>query len=486
MTKLSSVKKYGKSAISSTKKVGDVFEKRVFRYFSTEIAANRFWAKKANCKVFSKKGYPSKDRNGKIVFDVSIELYLPGANEYSSLILIECKNYTHPVPVDDVEEFFTKVQQVGAANAKAVIASAASFQSGAQEFAKSKGMGLLRYFDRRDFKWELKRSPSASARSTAAKDAYLVERGLSETEFRSCVFDLYLQSPTRRTNSLWDFFEDLVLDAGLSPDQVRLVSNARSKLSNQVPFLEKDDLESRSAEILADIGYSGAEVSLDALCERESHANRLVVRTGVIPAVSDSWSGALGRITFAPLVIEIFAQESANRGRERFTLAHELAHHLLAHGQHMTREYCDDEDFILDRRSLLEGSDIARMEFQANYFAASLLMPRTYFLEDFQRLTRSLDIRDRGYGALYVDDQPCNLQSFRIVTSDLMQTYGVSRTAAKIRLESLGLLRDGRQKSDLSAQVAEILKKDLGVKESYQHAPRRVTPGDSIETNGAG
>jgi hypothetical protein len=33
--------------------------------------------------------------------------------------------------------------------------------------------------------------------------------------------------------------------------------------------------------------------------------------------------------------------------------------------------------------------------------------------------------------------------------------------------------------------IEAILKDDLGVKENYEHAPKRVTPGDSIETNGA-
>ena len=432
----------------SAKQTGDVFEKRVRDYFRAEIAADRFWATKDNCRIFWKKGYHSKDRNTKIVFDVSIEFYLPGAKEYSSLVLIECKNYRHSVLVDDVEEFFAKVQQVASANGKAVIASTAPFQTGTREFAKSKGIGLLRYFDRRDFKCELKRSPSASARSTSADDSRLVEQGLSEPEFRSCIFDLYLQSPTRLTNSLWDFFEDLILASGLSPDHIRLIANARSKLLNQVPFVEKDELESKSSEILVDIGYSGAEVNLDALCAREAHAAGLA-RRGVIPDAKDDWPVSLGRITFEPLVIEVFAAESVNRARERFTLAHELALHLLAHGRHMTREYCDEDDFVLHQRSLLDGSDIARMEFQASYFAASLLMPRTYFLEDFQRLTRTLDIRDHGFGALYVDDQPCNLQNFRFVTSHLMRTYGVSRTAAKIRLESLGLLREMRQASSL-------------------------------------
>ena len=33
--------------------------------------------------------------------------------------------------------------------------------------------------------------------------------------------------------------------------------------------------------------------------------------------------------------------------------------------------------------------------------------------------------------------------------------------------------------------MAAILAKDLGVKESYQHGPRRVIPSESIEANGA-
>jgi len=94
--------------------------------------------------------------------------FFQGPKEYSALVLIECKNYSHPVPVDDVEEFYSKVQRVAAANAKAVIASTAPFQSGTRSFAKSKGIGLMRYFGNENFKWELKRSPSASARSINA------------------------------------------------------------------------------------------------------------------------------------------------------------------------------------------------------------------------------------------------------------------------------------------------------------------------------
>ncbi len=153
----------------STTRAGDSLERAIYDLFATEIEADRFFAKKTNCKLFRKKSYYSKDRGEKIIFDISIEVYLPGATDYSMLMLIECKRYTHAVPVDDAEEFFTKVQQVAAANAKAVIASTASFQSGTRAFAKSKGIGLLRYFDATNFKWELRRSPSAGARDRSRR-----------------------------------------------------------------------------------------------------------------------------------------------------------------------------------------------------------------------------------------------------------------------------------------------------------------------------
>lgn len=432
------------AAASPTQK-GNSLERRIRDLFQTEIDADRFWAKKKNCKVFWKKGYFSKDRGTEIIFDVAIELYLPGARDYSCVVLIECKNYAHSVPVDDAEEFFAKVQQVAAANVKAVIASTASFQYGTREFAKSKGIGLMRYFGPENFKWELKRSPSGSAQTTAPEAAVLVGSALSLDTFHGVTFDLYLQSPVRDTNSLWDFFEDLILDSALTQRQARRIANRRSKLSSQVPFFDKGELESKAADILATLDYSGGEVNLDLLCERESARTGLKVERGVSGPASAANAPVLGRITFDPPVIQVYAVGLPHHGRDRFTLAHELSHHALNHGRFLVRESCDDKDFALQRSPAFEGTDVARMEFQANFLAAALLMPRTYVAEDFHRFVRALEIPNRGFGPLYVDDQPCNLQNFDAVTRGLMQRYGVSRSAAKIRLESLGLLRDARR-----------------------------------------
>ena len=418
--------------------IGDSLELAIQSLFQEQIDAGLFFSKEC-CKVFRKKGYYSKDRGANIVFDVSIEMYLPGAAEYSMLWLIECKKLSRSVSVDDAEEFFAKVQQVAGANGKAVLASNASFQSGAKAFAKSKGMGLLRYFDPSSFKWELRRSSSGGARNT---DSDYADAGLSREGYVSTAFDLYMQSPTRATNSLWDFAEDMALDSGLPPATIAALSNRRNRLGAQVPFREADDLEAKAAEILSDVSYTAGLVSLDDICARQASRCGLSVVTGLALDDTDDPNPVLGRIRFEPLEILVYAQ--AHSGRERFTLAHELAHHLLGHGSYMARESSDEQDFVLKRKGLAQGTDIARMEFQANYFAASLLMPRLSFVNDFRLLMRLLDVSDRGFGSLYVDNQACNLQTFAHVTGQLMQRYGVSRAATTIRLESLRLLKDAR------------------------------------------
>ncbi len=239
-----------------------------------------------------------------------------------------------------------------------------------------------------------------------------------------------------------------MLDTSLTSAQAGRVANARSGLASQVPFLEKDELESRATKTLTEIGYVEGEVSLDAVCAREKDRCKLDVLTGVESPDTDSPNPVLGRIIFDPLEIQVYVQAERNRGRERFTLAHELAHHLLQHAQYLSRESCYEEDFALHGRGASDSTDIARMEFQANFFAASLLMPRTNVIEDFRRLVRGLDIPNKGFGALYVDNQPCNLKSYIFVSGQLSRKYGVSQTATTIRLEGLDLLQDARTPVD--------------------------------------
>jgi hypothetical protein len=128
----------------STTAKGDAFEERVFAQLQGELAKGALGLIPECCRIFRKKGYHSRDRNSPIEFDVSIEVFRPGADAFSLLWLWECKDYAGAVPVDDVEEFWAKVQQVAGVNVKAGFAASGELSRGAISFARSKGMAVIR------------------------------------------------------------------------------------------------------------------------------------------------------------------------------------------------------------------------------------------------------------------------------------------------------------------------------------------------------
>jgi Restriction endonuclease len=95
--------------------------------------------------VKHKPKYFSRDRACDITFDVSAEVTRPGETQPFFYWVLECKNYKHTVPVDDAEEFFAKLQQIGGANFKGTIISTAGFASGTVSYCQSKGIGLWRF-----------------------------------------------------------------------------------------------------------------------------------------------------------------------------------------------------------------------------------------------------------------------------------------------------------------------------------------------------
>lgn len=139
---------------------GDAFENDVFSILSSEIKNGNLGISPKSARIYSKKGYYSKDREKDIIMDVSIEIWLPNAEQYSMLWVCECKNYEHRVPVDDVEEFKSKLDQIAGKNVKGVIATRNSFQSGALTYAKNNGIGLVRIMPDDQVEWLMHMMPS--------------------------------------------------------------------------------------------------------------------------------------------------------------------------------------------------------------------------------------------------------------------------------------------------------------------------------------
>jgi Zn-dependent peptidase ImmA (M78 family) len=96
--------------------------------------------------------------------------------------------------------------------------------------------------------------------------------------------------------------------------------------------------------------------------------------------------------------------------RRRFTIAHELAHALLHTGKAVTF----DKDFRYNLRSDLSSAGTDIEEIEANFFAASLLMPFRFLAQDER--AHSIDVQDES------------------AVRDLARSYGVSAQAMALRV----------------------------------------------------
>jgi Zn-dependent peptidase ImmA (M78 family) len=432
----------------NTTEFGNVLEKQIHDYFVALINANEFILKKECCRFFWKKAYYSHQRKSDIIFDVAIEVWLPGAATFSMVVLIECKRYTNRnVPVGDVEQFFQKVQQVAAGNSKAILVSNVGFDLGVRNFAESNGIGLLRFIEKSDVKWELRRSSWAELSKHTSLEASRIDDALATCGTMYHTVRIYARYKGERADSIWSFVETLINASDLSAKEIRQLTNRSGPRKNNVPFVKDEEIENKTLDILASIKYVGGPVPLMEICDAETANSGLTIVFDALPMYESRKVRILGKITFLPNVITIYSQDEENKGRDRFTLAHELGHLLLGHSDFIGAEYSDEEDFDSKEALQLKSPEIARLEYQANAFATSLLMPRSFFLAKFEHAARMFDVKDKGFGKIYVDNQPCNQQDFYLITSSLMREFEVSRAAVVMRLKHLKLLTDMRSQA---------------------------------------
>ncbi|HVF61004.1 MAG TPA: restriction endonuclease [Thermoanaerobaculia bacterium] len=87
--------------------------------------------------VHHKRVYVGRVSGREIEVDISFETSIAGAR---LLCLVECKCYSKSVSVDEVEEFHSKLDDIGAH--KGIMVTTVSFQDGAVKVAKGRGIAL--------------------------------------------------------------------------------------------------------------------------------------------------------------------------------------------------------------------------------------------------------------------------------------------------------------------------------------------------------
>jgi Zn-dependent peptidase ImmA (M78 family) len=140
------------------------------------------------------------------------------------------------------------------------------------------------------------------------------------------------------------------------------------------------------------------------------HIERIVKYHGIEVRAGDlkEVSGLLVRSSGSAI---IGVNSTQSRQRQRFTIAHEFGHFLLHEGliNHIDRDY--RINFRSDESSLATNVD----EIEANFFAASILMPKEFL--DHENAVDALD-SDRK-------------------VAELAKKYDVSRHAMSLRLVNL-------------------------------------------------
>jgi Zn-dependent peptidase ImmA (M78 family) len=404
----------------NTTKKGDAFEDRIYSILCDLLANGDFFVGGKASKIFQKKGYYSRERDSSIITDISIETYMPGADEYSLLTIIECKNLNHNVPVDDIEEFDSKLRQLGEHNTKGVVFTKLGFQKGAFNIGKSKRLGLCVVDDKDKLNWINYRKENSKVNISPSILSRIVGEAKIESNF--CAYNC---------NKTFDNIPDLLIDLGV-------IDYYKHKAKYvEVEYLSEAEISTCVSKLTNESYYSNNGLDLDELCKRLERSHSISFELDA--HLNDS---ILGKVNYSENKIQIDKGLKEDNAKWRFTLAHEIGHFILH--KRYSLQLSEMYDKEMEVYELCDLSQNIRMEIQANIFASQLLLPT----KPLKLLIKQYFIEERIYkGYLYLDHQGINQYTVMKFLKQVQEYFQVSISAAKYRLIGLGFLKDATDTS---------------------------------------
>lgn len=381
-----------------------------------------------NCKIYKKKKYYCNERKANIEFDVVLELYGTGRTQPHSTVVFECKNYSGSIPETEITDFSDKIRRIFNHSVKGVLVVNSRLQSGAEMLAQSRSMGIVKY-DEEGFEIVADRQ----GRVLVEDDFVGTQIFQKRTPSKSLKFSAYYDEKFYATAAQF-----LI---GIFPEI--FTANKFDYGPISPPYISEEDINCNAQDVLSKIDYSGGAVDLRAICSKLSiemvfahHGKNDSDRTPI-----------LGTANFARNLIYIYPHDDKNR--ERFTISHELGHFCLNHELFLRSETIIASDLISDKETE-QNFNYDRLEAQANIFASKLLLPDEHFKIKTAEYRRILDIRDRGHGYIFVDDQPCNYMAYHQLLLNLSFCFEVSKHAIEIKFKNFGMLSDHRKRKETS------------------------------------
>ncbi|QJW90266.1 ImmA/IrrE family metallo-endopeptidase [Spirosoma taeanense] len=424
---------------------GDKFENECFILIKRLLDNFQLGPLPSICRIFQKKGYYSCRRQSDIIFDLSIEVWPEGAANFSLLYLIECKDYKGKVPINDLEEFEKKIQEVTGVNCKGVFITRNGFQEGSFNFARTGGMMLI----------------EASSQLTFNIILHKANRFRQQEEeidfILPDIIDLESDIPTKQYIHLkWmRVIENNLIKAFLFGLNAEVIEQR-----DIIPILSRSEIEDIVNEILADY-YPHRQARENALhwpTFEQYLYDVFELEISYVPYIGLDSSNRMiqSRCIFNQRRIEILTslQDSS---RLNFIKGHEIGHYFLHNKCSISQsayESMEDSDFRYDLDKYQINSDRGWIEWQANTFANSLIMPTPAFLKRLKHIKTSIGLSPNKN--LYVDRQRCNIDDFHAITGDLATFFRTTKTSATIKLETLNLISFERSQETVGQIIRRL------------------------------
>ncbi len=441
---------------SSTEK-GDEFEAEVFDFIRGYVNKGGTFLNPKKCQFFTKKGYYSHIRKKDIKVDVSIESHTKSIDKIALLLIIECKNYEKKVPVDDVEEFVFKLEQIAGKNIKGMMFSKKGFSSGALSVAQSTGIALARLLPSNEVDWILERTPDAVKKSEKKeyKNKEII-KALTTQNYRGQTEAFFSIHNNKLSNIFTKTFNNLI-HVNYNKEKQKLDNSRNIRF---IQYLGQEDIELKTKKLLeyfdSDIIKNKYEVNVDKILKYLVKEHKVKYNFDMDLGINSSGNEILGKLEINKRKIFITNRLETNTPRWRFTLSHEIGHLLLHRNLDIPsfiQDHMDTDEILNWSITNAKDKNIIRLEWQANSFASSLLLPRHLVYDFIFSKLNELDIRNSSKGVIYLDEQQCNIQTYQNILFSMKQKFNVSYQAINYRLAQLNLLNNKTKQKKVSKMI---------------------------------
>lgn len=410
----------------NTVEKGNLFEEKALGIIE-QLIDNGLFGIKDFLKIQQKPKYYSHLRKAYIEFDMTIEFWPPNSRKPMLTYFIECKDYKKRVPVGQIQKFHSDILQVAGVNSKGIFISNSPFQKAAHSFADSTGIFVVEGDSVENFKIILyKRSSEKENRIPYLKETSAdnpIDEGL------------------------------LSIERMIDEQLLNCLVKSNKNISFGINKLSKEDITKIAENELTSLDQSIIQNAYGL--DYRTIKKYLTEEYGInLKEFSPNNEKFLGFCNIDENSIGI-NKSIIGTQRELFLLCHEFGHFILHQKLYINQQLLDSfTDSKLDLSIGKHGLKNPRhwIEWQANYFSISFLIPRTSLIA---KLWQSQQRRGLPHGNLYIDNQRANQNSFKEIVSYLSNHFGVSKTSVIYRLREFNLITDNSSAKRIGQLIKE-------------------------------